>query len=227
MPDVVVLGAGHNGLVAAVLLARAGLDVTVVEEKATVGGACKTERPFPKAPNLATSTGAYLLGLMPPELIAKLGVDLPTLRRDPHYFLPDDGRRATCSSARTAPRCGGSFSRFFSERDWKRQRGAPARDRRPPRRRRARRGSRSRSSIEETAERYVRPALREVFVDLCRKLDRRLPGALRLPERPAPRDVRRDRRLLRPARHLEHAGDRDELPRPQHVPPARLATGRS
>ena len=63
------------------------------EEKATIGGACKTERPFARAPNLATSTGAYLLGLMPPELVAKLGIDIPTVRRDPHYFLPTtDGR---------------------------------------------------------------------------------------------------------------------------------------
>ncbi|MCL2449010.1 MAG: FAD-dependent oxidoreductase, partial [Polyangiaceae bacterium] len=91
MPDVVVIGAGHNGLVAATFLARAGLSVTVVEEKSTVGGACKTERPFARAPDLPTSTGAYLLGLMPPELMVKLGVDIPLVRRDPHYFLPTTG----------------------------------------------------------------------------------------------------------------------------------------
>ncbi len=165
--DVLVLGAGHNGLVAAVFLARAGLAVTVIEEKPTIGGACKTERPFALAPNLATSTGAYLLGLMPPELVAKLGIEIPTVRRDPHYFLPTtDGRSLLFGSDREAMRQG--FARFFSERDWKanealqdeiaqiRSDVAPTWLDEP-------------LSIEETAERHVRPALRAVFVDLCRK----------------------------------------------------------
>src|SRR5450432_4565477 len=91
--DVIVVGAGHNGLVAALMLARKKLKVVVVEEKEVVGGAVRTEKPFAKAPGLATSTGAYLLGLMPPELIQKLGVDIPVLRRDPHYFLPTTGDR--------------------------------------------------------------------------------------------------------------------------------------
>src|SRR5687768_14700599 len=86
--DIAIVGAGHNGLVAAVFLARQGLKVTVLEEKPTVGGAAKTEFPFPKAPNLAASTGAYLLGVMQPELIAKLGAKFKLIRRDPHYFLP-------------------------------------------------------------------------------------------------------------------------------------------
>jgi phytoene dehydrogenase-like protein len=165
--DIIVLGAGHNGLVAAVFLARAGFKVTVVEEKPTIGGACKTERPFPRAPNLSASTGAYLLGLMPPELIATLGIDRPLVRRDPHYFLPTTEKRYLLfGSDREAMRQG--FYRFFSERDWKanealeaeiaqiRQDVAPTWLEEP-------------LSIEETAERNVRPALRRAFVDLCRK----------------------------------------------------------
>lgn len=70
--DVLIIGAGHNGLTAATFLARYGLDVLVVEEKDTIGGCTKTEKPFKKAPGVATSTGAYLLGLMPPELIEKV-----------------------------------------------------------------------------------------------------------------------------------------------------------
>jgi hypothetical protein len=66
----------------------------VLEEKDTVGGAAKTEFPFTKVPTLGTSTGAYLLGIMPPELIKTLGVEFPLLRRDPHYFLPTTGKRS-------------------------------------------------------------------------------------------------------------------------------------
>lgn len=37
---------------------------------------------------MGASTGAYLLGLMPPELVEKLNLDLPYIRRDPHWFIP-------------------------------------------------------------------------------------------------------------------------------------------
>src|SRR6266496_2420228 len=101
MADVVVIGAGHNGLVAATLLARAGLAIEVLERAEVVGGACRTEYPFPKAPGLAASTGAYLLGLMPPELLRRLDLDLPLIRRDPHYFLPTlDGRHLILTADR-------------------------------------------------------------------------------------------------------------------------------
>jgi len=164
--DVVVIGAGHNGLVAATLLGRAGLSVVVLESSDVIGGACRTERPFAKAPSLQASTGAYLLGLMPPELLRTLDVELPLLRRDPHYFLPTFGaRHLLFGSDRASLRA--QFESFFSPADWAadvalqteldalRADLAPAWLAEP-------------LSLEDTAERYVRPALRESFVDLCR-----------------------------------------------------------
>jgi phytoene dehydrogenase-like protein len=164
--DVIVVGAGHNGLVATTLLARAGLDVVLVESADVVGGACRTERPFPAVPGLGASTGAYLLGLMPPEVLQALDVTMPTLRRDPHYFLPTTGpRHLLMGSDRDAVRA--QFEEFFTPADWRadealqaelsalREDLAPAWLAEP-------------LSVEDTAERHVRPALREVFVDLVR-----------------------------------------------------------
>ena len=162
--DVVVVGAGHNGLVAATLLARAGLSVVVVERDHVVGGAARTEQPFRKVPGLRQSTGSYLLGLMPPELEAMLGLRLPLVRRDPHYFLPTTtDRYLLMGSDREETRR--QFEEFFTaadrdaddrlqaELDQLREDLAPA-WLAPP------------LSVAETAERYIRPPLRDTFVDL-------------------------------------------------------------
>jgi len=164
--DVIIVGSGHNGLVAATLLARSNLRVQVLEQKAVIGGACRTEHPFVRAPNLSQSTGAYLLGVMPPELIKFLGIKLRLMRRDPHYFLPTTDTRYLLFGSDAAS-TKEQISRFFSYQDWKahcalqeelaalRQDLAPALLR-PP------------APLEETAQCYIRPALREAFMSMCR-----------------------------------------------------------
>ena len=51
--DAIVVGGGHNGLVAAAYLARSGARTVVLESRATLGGAATTEQPWPEAPHLA------------------------------------------------------------------------------------------------------------------------------------------------------------------------------
>ncbi|MGH9283968.1 MAG: FAD-dependent oxidoreductase, partial [Acidimicrobiales bacterium] len=61
--DVVVVGAGHNGLTAAAYLARAGRSVLVLERRNQIGGAATLERPFADE-RFVVSPCAYLVGLL-------------------------------------------------------------------------------------------------------------------------------------------------------------------
>jgi phytoene dehydrogenase-like protein len=91
--DVIIVGAGHNGLVTAAYLARAGKRVLVLERRHLVGGACVTEELWP---GFKVSTAAYVNSLLRPEVIRDL--ELPRhgfelLPRSPSSFTPfPDGR---------------------------------------------------------------------------------------------------------------------------------------
>ena len=69
--DVVIIGAGHNGLTCAAYLAAAGLRVRVVERRKVVGGAAVTEEFHPGFRN---SVAAYTVSLLNPKIIADLNV---------------------------------------------------------------------------------------------------------------------------------------------------------
>src|ERR1700758_2834586 len=69
--DVVIVGAGHNGLACAAYLARAGKCVLVLESRERVGGACTIEEPFP---GVRMSPCAYLAGLLHPLVVEELNL---------------------------------------------------------------------------------------------------------------------------------------------------------
>ena len=91
--DVVVIGGGHNGLVAAAYLARSGLDVLVCERRPVVGGAAVSEHPF--GPDYTVTSLSYVVSLLPPDLVSDLGLTRHGYHVFPQgpYFAPrTDGR---------------------------------------------------------------------------------------------------------------------------------------
>jgi phytoene dehydrogenase-like protein len=91
--DVIVVGGGHNGLVAAAYLARSGLRTVVCEARHVVGGAAVTEQPF--GPAYKITSLSYVVSLLPPSLVSDLGLDRYGYHVYPQgpYFAPhEDGR---------------------------------------------------------------------------------------------------------------------------------------
>jgi phytoene dehydrogenase-like protein len=72
--DAIVVGGGHNGLVAAAYLARSGARTLVLESRGHTGGAATTEAPWPDAPEFRVTRLSYVMSLMPPTIINDLGL---------------------------------------------------------------------------------------------------------------------------------------------------------
>lgn len=91
--DCVIIGAGHNGLIAAAYLARAGKRVCVLERRGAIGGCSVTEELWP---GYKISTASYVLSLVLPEIISDLQLKqngLKILPRNPSSFTPTRDRR--------------------------------------------------------------------------------------------------------------------------------------
>ena len=113
--DAVIIGAGHNGLVCAGMLARRGWKVLVLERRDLVGGCCVTEELWP---GYRTSTAAYVVSLLLPEIEQELELHkhgYKVLPRSPSSFTPlEDGGSLTLGPDAEQNR---AEIRKFSERD--------------------------------------------------------------------------------------------------------------
>ncbi|OBG61844.1 MULTISPECIES: NAD(P)/FAD-dependent oxidoreductase [unclassified Mycobacterium] len=93
--DAVVIGGGHNGLVAAAYLARAGLRVRLLERLGHTGGAAVSAQAFDGV-GVRLSRYSYLVSLLPPRIVDDLGAGVRLARRRYSSYTPDpatDGRR--------------------------------------------------------------------------------------------------------------------------------------
>jgi phytoene dehydrogenase-like protein len=91
--DAIVVGGGHNGLVAAAYLARDGLRTVLCERRPVVGGAAVTEQPF--GPDFKVTSLSYVVSLMPPRLVQDLQLERHGYHVYPQgpYFVPREDKR--------------------------------------------------------------------------------------------------------------------------------------
>lgn len=122
--DVIIIGAGHNGLTCAGYLAKAGLRVKILEARSVVGGAAVTEEFYPGFRN---SVYSYSVSLLHPRVIQDLqlerhGLDILerpagtlSLLQDDHLLLTRDERQARNEIARFSPRDAQRISAFDAD----------------------------------------------------------------------------------------------------------------
>src|SRR5213076_1837103 len=137
--DVVILGAGHNGLAAATYLARAGLSVLLLEKNDYIGGATTSQQIFPDY-DARLSRYSYLVSLFPHKIIHDLGLKLELRRRAIASCTPymkhghhgalllstvdeEVGRRSMCELTGNTTeyeelKCFYALPRVFAERVW-------------------------------------------------------------------------------------------------------------
>ena len=97
--DAIVIGAGHNGLIAAAYLARAGKKVCILERREIVGGAAMTEEIFP---GYRFTEFSYVVSLLRPEIIRDL--ELPRHPERSDHFVPDAGRSQALARSHSSRR---------------------------------------------------------------------------------------------------------------------------
>lgn len=98
--DVVIIGGGHNALVAAAYLGRAGRSVLLLERSEHLGGAAVSAQAFPGVP-AQLSRYSYLVSLLPAQIVTDLGLDISLVRRRISSYTPDpaDPRRGLLLAA--------------------------------------------------------------------------------------------------------------------------------
>jgi len=85
--DVAIIGGGHNGLVAATYLAKAGKSVVILEANAEVGGATTSVRAFPEY-DAMLSRYSYLISLLPDQIVSDLGLNFERISRTVSSYSP-------------------------------------------------------------------------------------------------------------------------------------------
>jgi phytoene dehydrogenase-like protein len=101
--EVVIVGGGHNGLVAAAYLARAGVSTLLLERREQLGGAAVSEQAFPGV-GARLSRYSYLVSLLPQQIVDELDIELRLARRPVSSYTPD-------------PRTGAVHGLLVDERD--------------------------------------------------------------------------------------------------------------